>query len=504
MYIGYDKKNGNKYAKICKSERDNGKVKTTQISLGRVIDEKNHIYQSRKRGIFTYDINTQTYSTPNPTTIIPIIKRKNTQEKLILDFGDTHFTNQYLNKIGLTPAINTLKYANQDSIKALLTYYILCNMANYNATEWYNGNYARILYPKANLESQRISDLLTAIGTENSYRAFFKEYTKLLTHKKEDIDILIDSTGLPNSIHFPLTAINNHNGQISNETRLIYVVQQGTNLPLYFRYVAGNIIDVSTLTKTLLELKALGINTKFAILDAGYLTEENIRELFDSKISFVSRLRSNWVLYKKIVASHLSTLRCEENFVCYNARYVYIKRVECEIVSGCRGYAYLGLDMARFSLESSKLFERAGRRDFSVADVHKKMSMQGLFVLVSTRPIARDKILPLYYMRQQVEQVFDVCKNNVNLLPLRVQCEDTLRGHLLLAFIAAVFFRRFQGDLAGFDVTPECALLALRNQKCKVFDGYVLTMEAAKRANDVYKRFKIKVDDLYAVDSFCN
>ncbi|MDR0372244.1 MAG: hypothetical protein LBI79_01580 [Nitrososphaerota archaeon] len=120
MYIGYDIKNGIKYAKICKSQRINGKIKTTQTSLGRVIDEKNHLYQNRKRGIFTYDINTQTYNTPNPTTIIPTIKRKNTQEKLILDFGDTYFVDHYINKIGLTPAINTLKYNNQDSIKALL------------------------------------------------------------------------------------------------------------------------------------------------------------------------------------------------------------------------------------------------------------------------------------------------------------------------------------------------------------------------------------------------
>ena len=39
MYIGYDIKNGIKYAKLCKSTRVNGKVKTEQKSLGRVLDE---------------------------------------------------------------------------------------------------------------------------------------------------------------------------------------------------------------------------------------------------------------------------------------------------------------------------------------------------------------------------------------------------------------------------------------------------------------------------------
>ncbi|MDR1992935.1 MAG: transposase [Nitrososphaerota archaeon] len=504
MYIGYDIKNGIKYAKICKSQRINGKVKTTQTSLGRVIDEKNNIYQNRKQGIFTYDINTGIYSTLDPTTITPTIKRKNTQEKQILDFGDAFFVDCYINKIGLTSAIKTLKYANQDSIKTLLTFYILCNMTNYNAMEWYNGNYAHLLYPKANIENQHINELLTAIGNETSHYAFFNEYSKLLTHKEEDINVLIDYTGLPNSIHFPLTAVSEQSGQISNEIRLVYAVQQGTNLPLYFRYATENITDNSTLTNPLLELKALNIGTKFAILNAEYLTEKNVKETLDSNISFVSRLRSNQTLHREIVAKHLPTLKCKENFVYYNTRYAYIKRVDCEIVPGHWGYAYLGLDLTWSSMGAPKLFERAKRKNLSTIDVHRQISTHGVFVFVSTSPIDIDKILPLYYIRQQIFQVFDVRKNNINFLPLRIQSEDALRGHLLLAFIAAVFFRRLQEDLGDLECTAEGALLALRNQKCKVFDGYVLTMEATKQANDIYKRFKIKVDDLYVQNTFCN
>jgi hypothetical protein len=35
------------------------------------------------------------------------------------------------------------------------------------------------------------------------------------------------------------------------------------------------------------------------------------------------------------------------------------------------------------------------------------------------------EILPLYYTRQQIEQIFDIGKNYADLLPLRVQSEDT-------------------------------------------------------------------------------
>jgi len=504
MYIGYDVKGGAKYAKICKSERVSGKVKTTQISLGRVVDEEAGIYTNRKLGVFTYNVITDTYGTPNASAAIPVIRRKNSVEKLVLDFGDAFFVDRYIARIGLRDAVDAMKYGNHDSVKALLLFYVLCNTANYNAAEWFNGNYASLLYPKANLESQRISDLMSSIGEESSYRAFFREYSKLLAHRAGGEDILIDSTGLPNSIRFPLTAVSNHNGQVSNEVRLIYVVQQGTNLPLYFRYVAGNIVDVSTLTKTILELKALNIDTKFAILDAGYLTDENTREMFEAGISFITRLRENRKLYKEIVAAHLHTLRKEENLVSYNTRYAYIKRVDCEPVAGYRAYAYLGLDLSMSSLEASKLFARASRDHIRDTDVHKAMSMHGVFVLISTRPIAIDKILPLYYARQQIEQVFDICKNNANLLPLRVQSEDTLRGHLLLAFAAAVICKKLQEDLKDTQYTPENALLSLRNHKCKVYDDYVLTMESAKRANDIYSKFKIKVNHSYNLYGHCN
>jgi hypothetical protein len=82
--------------------------------------------------------------------------------------------------------------------------------------------------------------LLAAVGDERAQRAFFREYILYITQSKvEGTNILIDSTGLPNSIHFPLTAISNHNGEISNEIRLIYVTQQETGLPIYFRYGQG-------------------------------------------------------------------------------------------------------------------------------------------------------------------------------------------------------------------------------------------------------------------------
>jgi transposase len=61
-----------------------------------------------------------------------------------------------------------------------------------------------------------------------------------------------------------------HNGGIEYETRLILAIDRSSELPLYFRYIAGNIGDVSTLANTITEMKKLGLATSSALIDAGY------------------------------------------------------------------------------------------------------------------------------------------------------------------------------------------------------------------------------------------
>jgi len=200
MYIGYDSKNGVKYAKICSSSRVDGKVITKQKSLGRVLDEEKGIYQNRKLGIFTYDVETDTYGKPDASFVPEPTKRKNHREKLILDFGDTFFLDSYINQKELRSCIDAIGYGNPDTLYAMIHYYVLCNFAVSHAAIWYEGSYVSELYPKANLSSQRISDFLASIGDEYSQRGFFTEYLKLAATRKDGTDILIDSTGLPNSM----------------------------------------------------------------------------------------------------------------------------------------------------------------------------------------------------------------------------------------------------------------------------------------------------------------
>ncbi len=180
-----------------------------------------------------------------------------------------------------------------------------------------------------------------------------------------------------------------------------------------------------------------------------------------------------------------------KNLACYNSRYANISCVECELIEGHRAYAYIGVDIERKNSESRKTFRKAYDQKLTNDEVYETMQSQGVFILVSSRRIAKDKILPLHYTRSQIEQVFDIGKNYAQMLPARVHKEETFRGHLLLTFMATVICKLIQDRTQHTYITLESMIVNLRNYKCKVYPDAVIVQEAFKKVNGWYKLFKI-------------
>ena len=132
--------------------------------------------------------------------------------------------------------------------------------------------------------------------------------------------------------------------------------------------------------------------------------------------------------------------------------------------------------------EDRKLFRRAKEHKISTGEVYSQMGHHGVFVIFFlSRKIAVDKILPTYYTRQQIEQTFDIGKNYADMLPLRVQKEDTFRGHLLLTFILCVILKMIQDKLLKTKYNPISMFINLRNQKCMVYDKLSCRLNRQKR-----------------------
>jgi hypothetical protein len=483
-------KNKTRYAEIYTPQRKDGKKINNPVYLGKVIDLEKGIFYSRKRGYFKYTLSdgfeTCDFDKTESTQISP-------EEMDILDFGSAYLLWNILEMMGFLPLLRNLCPKHADSLLALI-FYRIQESGGYNmANDWLKGSYTRILFPNAQLTSQRVSELLEIVGDETFFRHFFENYLKIEIPKDRKVGILIDSTGLPNDIDTYLTAVNKHNGVISNETRLLLVVDKQSGKPLFFRYNPGNVPDVSTLQATILELKAMHVDIGMTVVDAGYFSIKNAEELANAGIPYVTRLSSNRKLYKHLIAEYHADALDEKNVVKYGGRLVGIVRVPISLPGDKDGYAYVSVDYERRHQQWTKYTQDAIEDGASIEERREKTHKCGFFILICSERIETTEILKLYYTRQTVEQIFDMSKNDIDLLPLRVHSEKTLRGHLMLVFLAALVYLYLNEILKDTKWNAANAIMIFRNLKCKIYDEEVLVKEPVKNMKEISKKIGITI-----------
>jgi transposase len=272
-----------------------------------------------------------------------------------------------------------------------------------------------------------------------------------------------------------------HGGNIENETRLLMVVDKENSQPLYFRYMAGNIVDVTTLETTIKEMKVMGVDTNYALLDAGYYSETNIKHLFASNISFLIRLPAGRTLFADMIDTTAETLEAPLNRVIYGERVLFIQKVPVTLYGEYPAFAYVCCDIKRKADDTVRLLIETKEDGLSDDEITRKLKRAGIFVLLSASDIKTSEVLPLYYLRQSAEQIFQVSKSHADILPIRVHSEAAFRGLLFLNFLCVVLYLNLREQLPE-NVTVENAIKEMRNLMCKVYDdGSLVTREPNKK-----------------------
>ena len=139
------------------------------------------------------------------------------------------------------------------------------------------------------------------------------------------------------------------------------------------------------------------------------------------------------------------------------------------------------------------LLEKAADEDMKDSAVFDEMKEHGVFVLISTKQIPSKKILQVYYTRDQVEKVFELCKQDGKILPINVETEATFRGHLLMTFIAAAILKMLAKSLSKITITTESAFMILHEQHAVLYQdaSELITTEPTKNMNAIYHELGI-------------
>lgn len=407
-------------------------------------------------------------------------------EKEILDYGDSYALLSLARSIELDKVIAS-SFDNFDSIMALICFQITEGTAMYNCQDWIEGNIAKKLFPSAKTSSQDISRLIAHLGRQELQTAFFKAYISKFFYGKRGL--LMDSTALPSSINSSINAFGYSSGNIEQNVSCLMLVDKESHLPIYFRAIGGDIADVSTIKTTVAEIKKLGLSAESAILDAGFCSKENIQFLGTEEIDFVTRMPKSHKVFGEFVRK-VGQMEEAANVVHYGERIVFVK-TEKVTLYGVELYVHVIFDPAKKSKDVQGIFRDQIIDKLSESDtesLNEKMQTAGFFILLSRSNIDKKEILPSYYARQAIEQVFGFAKSNNNILPLRVHDEQSIRGYLMLVFLALIIFITMRRRLT----TPvNKALLTLRGLKAKVFDQDIVVQEPSKKINDVLKQLGV-------------
>ena len=464
VFIRYKTFGKQEYAYQIRSYWDSKTQKPKQktIYLGVVVDKSKKIFEKR----------------------LSITK----QEKLILDFGDSYFIKEFFEKVKFSKLIEEVFGDKKDFFLSLINYRLCYPSAMRFSKTWFEGNYAKICYPNVDLSSQRISDFLKLLGEENLQRKFFKQYIPVYAESNEGI--IIDATSLPNQIHMPITQWGLSGEEIDKQIRFLLVVEKKNSMPLFFRYFSGNIVDVSTLKNTITELRKFGIKENYVYMDAGFFSEDNILELYEQKINFLTRLPSIRTIYKELIISEAKNIEKYENGVQYGKRALFIKQKNITLF-GKKAFAYVILDPERKGREMKNfLLQNIKNTENSVEELEYDMMKRGIMILVSSFNLKNEEVVPAYYVRQTAEKLFGFSKDDLNLLPLRVHNEESLRGFLFMQFVTLIAFVHIKNKL-GKEYNVEEILLTLRNLKCKVYDKEIIICEPNKQQKEILEKLDI-------------
>jgi len=508
------------YKSISHWDKEKQQSRAKRVCIGRVDPETKKIIPTRKK---------------DTSAVIEKTKRNSVPSKLASRcfYGATYLFDQIGADTGVTEDLKKCFPDNYLQILSIAYYLIL---EDRNPLSRFPRWAAIHHHPHGDvISSQRSSELFASI-TEDARQQFFQLQGK----RRVDSEYLAyDSTSVSsyskclkqvrygkNKDHEPLAQIN-----------LTLLFGQQSRLPFYYRKLSGNIPDVKTLRKLLVDMNTLGYEKIKVVLDRGFFSAANINDLYKNHMKFLIAAK----LSLKFVMTHLDTVRDKiRTWTTYNQAYqlyMYSLPVTWDytqdrpykgdtIKADRRMYLHLYFSPER-ALEDEKAFnnwlamlqeelESGQRRPdhetqyakyFEVKNTPirgtKVMAKEealteakrnyGYFCLLSNEIKDAATALAVYRNKDLVEKAFDNLKDRLNLRRLAVSSEQSLDGKLFVQFISLIFLsfitRKMHENNLFKDHTLQDILDELDTIECFDVPGQNLHVgETTKRQMDLYSK----------------
>jgi transposase len=390
------------------------------------------------------------------------------------------------------------------------------------------------------IPSQRSSEIFASI-TEEARSHFFRLQGKRRTEQEYwayDITSISSYSEALRQVQYG----RNKEGDSLAQFNLALVFGETSNLPFYYRKLAGNIPDAKTLTHLLADLTTLGFSKLKLVMDRGFYSEANLNALFKEHLKFLISAKMSLSFVRQELDGVYDQFRSFEH---YNEQYeLYCHTVQTQwqytehrpykgdtLSASRRLYIHYFYNIDK-AAEDEKAFDRkliglkkeleSGKRVPEHETLYKKYfevkltPKRGARVTVKEEAVARAKryygyfalmtnetmdavtALELYRNKDVVEKAFGNLKERLNMRRTLVSSEQSLDGKLFVEFVALIYLSYIKKQMQETGLFQTYTLPGLLDKldviECFEAPGQELRVgELLEKQKEIYEKLGVEL-----------
>jgi transposase len=342
----------------------------------------------------------------------------------------------------------------------------------------YETCFAKRLWPDASLSKNSLSELLTRLGRQwPAQRDFFGQMAAGERHMAIDLShIFSDSQQIP-WVEF------GHNGDDVWKPQVAIMLMWGTSThrPGFLKVLPGAVHSAQTLVNA---IKESNLKDCIAVLDKGFWSLDNMRELEEGHVHYAMALRRDLPMVK-----HASQSKYKEYFR-YRKRAQWWRSTEWE-----GRVIYHFLDKSIADQEESTYLELIEEKKATMAEYKQLRDRFGTLSIVTDTGLSAEKTYALYKERRDVEYALDTLQNTLGGENTWMRSRDSMQGFLFIMFIALHLYSQVLDHLKRKDLLKRYSVHDVLTYLSKVC---VVELDGKDHLAEVTKQTK-KVIDLLEV-----
>lgn len=276
---------------------------------------------------------------------------------------------------------------------------------------------------------------------------------------------------------------NNKNQEPLPQIKLALLYGEQSRLPVYYRKMPGNIGDVTTIRKMLVDIDFLRLSKVKLVMDRGFYSETNINALYQRHYKYLIAVRTSLKFVQENLDEVRDTMRTRSCYsskhrLNYYSRMITWNYTETKKRSGVvqpspkRMYLHLFFSDQKAvddKLEFNDMLDQLERELYSGARVpeHEKLYNRyydiketpvrgvtlvpkqdvidkteknyGYFALISNEIKDPLEALEIYRAKDVIEKAFGNLKERLNMRRTSVSSEENLDGKLFVQFVALIY-----------------------------------------------------------------